>query len=196
MPETRPSSTSMPPPHKGPSTLTLLLLLALFGGGTWAVWKFMLSDEEAPPPPVDEPERVERPTALTTAEPEPPPLPETAEPSAADAGTKQKRRLGGGCIGEINQAAVKTYAREHMGPLRTCYERRLKVNNLLQGRIVLKMTIQPSGGVSGTNVVSDSLHDSEVTSCVRQSVARWRPPAPTGGCVHVEYPFNFAPQTR
>ncbi len=198
MPETRPSSTSMVPPDKGPGKLTLLLLIVLFGGGTFAVYKFMLSGEEPPPAPIEEPERIERNTALTTSEPEPPPLPATTAPPP-DAGTSKTKRRGGGgggCPGDINQAAVKAYVRDHMGPLRSCYERRLKVNNMLQGRLLLKMTIQPAGNITSTGVLQDTVHDAEVTSCVRQAIGRWRMPAPTGGCVQVEYPFSFSPSTR
>lgn len=194
MSDTRPSATSMPPPPKGPSRWTLLLLILLFGGGTLAVYKLLLEKPERPHERIEAPPPVERPTALTTAEPEPPPLPQALAPAEDAGASKTKRRAGGGgCTGDVNAAAVKAYAQGHMGPLRTCYERRLKVNNMLMGRIVLGMTIQPSGAVSSTNVVQDSVHDSEVTSCVRQSVARWRMPAPTGGCVHVEYPFSFSP---
>jgi hypothetical protein len=41
------------------------------------------------------------------------------------------------------------------------------------------------------DIADDSMGDSEVSSCIKQLVARWRFPAPAGGSVEVEFPFVF-----
>jgi hypothetical protein len=45
--------------------------------------------------------------------------------------------------------------------------------------------------VSGVDVENDSVGDSEVATCIKQLISRWRFPAPSGGAVEVSFPFVF-----
>ena len=65
--------------------------------------------------------------------------------------------------------------------IKACYERALKRNPNLSGKVVIHWTITQAGTVSGVDVEQDTLGDAEVASCIKSLVARWRFPAPSGG---------------
>jgi TonB family protein len=180
--------------QKSSGTLIALLVLLLLGGGI--VGYLVLHKPPAPPPPPRHDDRVVVPNnSLVTAPP--PPLPDLPPPviEEPDGGSRTLHHGGGGrgCNGDVDAGAVRRYAQQNSGALRRCYERRLKMNNLLQGRMEIGLTIGPGGQVQSARISADSVRDPEVASCVRQAVQTWHLPAPTGGCVNVSYPIAFTP---
>jgi outer membrane biosynthesis protein TonB len=93
--------------------------------------------------------------------------------------------------GELDPNIVAKEVRARIGAIKACYERALKRNPNLSGKVVIHWTITPAGTVSGVDIEQDTLGDSEVTNCIKQLVSRWRFPAPSGGAVEVSYPFVF-----
>jgi outer membrane biosynthesis protein TonB len=93
--------------------------------------------------------------------------------------------------GELDPALVSKEVRTRIGAIKACYERSLKRNPNLSGKIKVRWTITAAGTVSGVEIEEDSMGDSEVTSCIKGLVGRWRFPAPSGGSVDVVYPFVF-----
>jgi hypothetical protein len=93
--------------------------------------------------------------------------------------------------GELDPGLIAKEVRARQGAIKACYERALKRNPTLTGKIVMHWTITAAGTVSGVDVESDTLGDSEVGSCIKSLVARWRFPAPAGGSVDVSFPFVF-----
>ena len=93
--------------------------------------------------------------------------------------------------GELDPALVSKEVRARIGAVKACYERALKRNPNLSGKVKVRWTITAAGTVSGVDISDDSMGDSEVSSCIKQLVARWRFPAPSGGSVEVEFPFVF-----
>ena len=93
--------------------------------------------------------------------------------------------------GELDPSLVAKEVRSRQGAIKACYERALKRNPTLTGKIVMHWTITAAGTVSGVDVEQDSLGDSEVGSCIKSLIARWRFPAPAGGSVEVSFPFVF-----
>ena len=93
--------------------------------------------------------------------------------------------------GALDPALVSKEVRARIGAVKACYERALKRNPNLSGKIKVRWTITAAGTVSGVEISDDSMGDSEVSSCIKQLVARWRFPAPSGGSVEVEFPFVF-----
>ncbi|MCA9609862.1 MAG: AgmX/PglI C-terminal domain-containing protein [Myxococcales bacterium] len=168
-----------------------------------AVWFGMQSCEEpAPVAPVAEaamdagveaPPVIEDPNLILPDE-----LPDSALP---DAGTRIRyvtRYVGGGggswsCAGDIDQAAASRAVAANNLQFRNCYERRLKVNQTLSGRITLQVRVGRDGAATGVRT-GGSLNDPEVASCVRAIAQRIRFPRPTGGCAVVAVPFDFTPQ--
>jgi hypothetical protein len=93
--------------------------------------------------------------------------------------------------GELDPAMVAKEVRTRLGAIKACYERGLKRNPNLSGKVVIHWTITQAGTVSGVDVEQDTLGDAEVASCIKSLVARWRFPAPSGGSVEVSFPFVF-----
>jgi outer membrane biosynthesis protein TonB len=93
--------------------------------------------------------------------------------------------------GELDPAMVAKEVRTRLGAIKACYERALKRNPTLSGKVVIHWTITQAGTVSGVDVEQDTLGDAEVASCMKSLVARWRFPAPAGGSVDVSFPFVF-----
>ncbi len=94
--------------------------------------------------------------------------------------------------GELNPAMVAKEVRSRLGAVKACYERALKRNPNLSGKIVIHWTITQAGTVSGVDVETDTLGDAEVASCIKLLVSHWRFPAPAGGSVEVSFPFVFS----
>jgi outer membrane biosynthesis protein TonB len=93
--------------------------------------------------------------------------------------------------GELDPNMVAKEVRTRLGAIKACYERALKRNPNLSGKVVIHWTITQAGTVSGVDVEQDTLGDAEVASCIKALVARWRFPAPSGGSVDVSFPFVF-----
>ncbi|HVZ71740.1 MAG TPA: AgmX/PglI C-terminal domain-containing protein [Polyangia bacterium] len=93
--------------------------------------------------------------------------------------------------GELDPAMVAKEVKTRLGAIKACYERALKRNPTLSGKVVIHWTITQAGTVSGVDVEQDTLGDAEVASCIKSLVARWRFPAPSGGSVDVSFPFVF-----
>jgi hypothetical protein len=93
--------------------------------------------------------------------------------------------------GDLDPSVVTSEVRKRMGAIKSCYERALKRNPSLTGKIALRWTITPAGTVSGIEVESDTMGDSEVANCIKRLIATWRFPPPKGGSVDVAFPFVF-----
>jgi hypothetical protein len=121
--------------------------------------------------------------------------------AAADTGQRNERNvprinngqpsIEAGSTGHLDPGQMAREVRGRLGALRACYERSLKRNPNLAGKLVLLLTITSAGTVSGVDLTSESLDDPDLASCVRGSVMRWRFPAPEGGGLEVSFPFVF-----
>ncbi|MEP6651706.1 MAG: AgmX/PglI C-terminal domain-containing protein [Myxococcales bacterium] len=93
--------------------------------------------------------------------------------------------------GDLDPSIVSKEVRSRLGAIKACYERALKRSPTLSGKVVIHWTITAAGTVSGVDVENDTMGDSEVASCIKSLIARWRFPAPSGGSVEVSFPFVF-----
>jgi outer membrane biosynthesis protein TonB len=93
--------------------------------------------------------------------------------------------------GQLDPGVVSKEVRTRLGAIKACYERALKRNPTLSGKVVVHWTITAAGTVSGIDVENDTMGDNEVSSCIKSLIARWRFPAPAGGSVEVSFPFVF-----
>lgn len=73
------------------------------------------------------------------------------------------------------------------------YNRELRVNPSLQGKVVLKLTIAPSGRVTMCKVVSSSLHSPELERKIAQRVKLFNFGAKKVDAVTITYPIDFLP---
>jgi len=185
--------SSLPPlkTNKGKYGIVLLIFLLTSGG----VWLYLQQTKEseskaevpepAPAPPVRE---------QFAAEIEIPE--EDAGPDANDAkvAKRQRPREPVECNGSLEAAQIRGVIN---GPPRrqvqTCYEHRLKDNNLLQGQMTVRLMIASSGAVRDVSVWG-SLRDPQVYSCVKRVARTWKFPRPAGGCVLTDVPFMMTPK--
>jgi hypothetical protein len=93
--------------------------------------------------------------------------------------------------GQLDPNIVVREVKARMSAIKACYERALKRNPGLAGKVAMRWTITGAGTVSGVEVDQDSMGDSEVTGCMKSRIATWRFPAPSGGAVEVSFPFVF-----
>ncbi|MFN3202404.1 MAG: AgmX/PglI C-terminal domain-containing protein [Bradymonadia bacterium] len=85
---------------------------------------------------------------------------------------------------------IKVVNRRQRG-LKFCYEKGLRGNPELQGKVTFSWRIGLDGRVMKVLVEDDSLQDREVTQCMQRAVKRWRFPQPDGGLCQVRFPFVF-----
>jgi hypothetical protein len=93
--------------------------------------------------------------------------------------------------GELDPNVVAKEVKRRIGAVKVCYERALKRNPALSGKIVVRWTITPEGTVTGLDVENDTLGDPEVGQCIKKNISGWRFPRPSGGSVEVSFPFVF-----
>jgi TonB family protein len=100
-----------------------------------------------------------------------------------------------GGTGEFDAKRVVAEVRKRLGAIKACYERELRKNPTLQGKVTVQFTIEQSGTVSKANAQENTTKDAAVAACVVDAVKRFRfTPGPEGGSVTFAYPFVFAPQ--
>jgi len=92
-------------------------------------------------------------------------------------------------MGKINRAAVQSVFRRRMSAIRICYEKALKVNPDVQGKITIRFTIGRAGTITDIKVTGNSTGDKSIGSCIIQKVRRWRFSPPDEGEVTFSYPF-------
>ncbi len=96
-----------------------------------------------------------------------------------------------GSSGQLDIEQLRREMKNRVGALRSCYERALRRNPQLSGKLLLRFTIVPAGSITGVQLESDSLDDPDMSNCVRRLVLSWRFPAPQGGPMDVAFPFVF-----
>jgi hypothetical protein len=97
------------------------------------------------------------------------------------------------CSGAGN-SALNSAISSRAGAARPCYERALRVNSTLQGKLMVSVRVDPQGNVCGASVAQDAIHSTEVTNCVLGIFRTAKFPAPTGGCLEVQVPLSFVPR--
>lgn len=194
-------------PDRGPGgNKTVLFLLA---GGTilMAAAGLVIYLRRTPPPPPPKPE-VEAPAAVKTLVVPTRPKPllvenDTAKQSDTDSDSgdtddkkTKKKRVGDAATGTIDTKAVNSYINQNFSQVKACYERRLKVNSFLEGKLDLNIVVSTSGKVAAVTVNSDSVRDAEMLSCVKTTIRAWEFPKPEGGRVVIAKTFNFKKKDR
>lgn len=188
------------PPPSSSGNLKYVAIGLFFLAGAVGLW---LVTQKAPPPPISAPAPASVERVNSMAQPEidlvEPVVPDAAvaepvEPTKARHSGTGNKGNDWDCTGDLQEAAAGKVLNENRPQIRACYERRLKVNNVLQGDIQLRVKVGSSGKVLAT-AISGSLSDEAVFACVRTLAQGWTFPVPTGGnCAVVQVPFHFSPK--
>lgn len=184
--------STLPPlkTNKGKYGILLLLLLLAIGGFWLCVGRTRAPEPRAEVPAPTSPTREQFAPEIEIPEEEG----AGSDESEVVAATGERPREPVECNGSLEAALIRGVIN---GPPRkqvqTCYEHRLKDNNLLQGQMTVLLMIAPSGAVRNVSV-SGSLRDAQVYSCVRRAARTWKFPKPEGGCVRTAVPFTMTPK--
>lgn len=94
--------------------------------------------------------------------------------------------------GELSKDEIQRVINSHVGEIQYCYEKQLRGNAGLAGRVVLEWTVTSTGSVTVVKVSTSSLSSADATNCMIDRVKKWKFPKPRGsGNVTVVYPFVF-----
>ncbi|MBL4683790.1 MAG: AgmX/PglI C-terminal domain-containing protein [Nannocystaceae bacterium] len=114
-------------------------------------------------------------------------------------------RVGPACSWRIAPAPgpgihhIRRTVRRHENDMRVCYNRALRHNPELQGRVTLRFLIGPDGTVIAAVVADSEVRDPTMTNCLARAIKRWSFPASLDNRrpAVVSYPFYFSvPQRR
>lgn len=96
--------------------------------------------------------------------------------------------------GELSSAQISSVMKRQLKALRDCYERALKRDRTLKGKIVIRFEILESGRTAGVEI-EDNMGSKDVVKCIKGRAKYWRFPKPEGGSVFVAYPVVFTPSS-
>lgn len=94
---------------------------------------------------------------------------------------------------DISSEALGTWMWGRRGAIQSCYERELKRNHSLSGRLVLKFTISSRGRVTALDLSEGSLQNAGVSDCITSLAKGWVLPFTPEDEVPVAFPFVFSP---
>jgi outer membrane biosynthesis protein TonB len=88
---------------------------------------------------------------------------------------------------------IQKVIRRRLGGIKHCYEKRLKRNPELKGKIVIRFVVHPGGKVIEVEIADNTTGDSDLARCIASRVKAIRFPPADGGETSVTYPFILAP---
>ena len=186
----------MPSKDSGGNKMVILLLV---GGAVLLIVAGVLVFRErvAKPADIEAPVQV---TKLVAPQPTKPAIepvdtgeaPETDEDKAPEQKTKKRKpRKPSAPQSPIDAAKYNAFINSRFGQVRACYERRLKVNALLEGKVDVNISVNDRGRVNSITVNRDTVGDREMLTCVKKTVKSWEFPEPEGGGVVLAKTFMF-----
>jgi len=95
--------------------------------------------------------------------------------------------------GKVDAAAIAREIRGRRKAIAACYERALKTQPTLAGKLVVRFSLAAAGTATAVDIDDDTLGAPEVASCIRGVVLRWRFPALAEGAAELSFPFVFQP---
>lgn len=96
--------------------------------------------------------------------------------------------------GVLAKEQIDLVIKERMALYMRCYEKELRRDAQLAGKVVIRFVVDKDGSVKHAHLRATSLNNGVVESCVAAEVQQTRFPRPSGGTVIVSYPFGFQPR--
>jgi hypothetical protein len=91
----------------------------------------------------------------------------------------------------LDRDAVARYVKSRIKAIQSCYERELKLEPTLKGKLAVRITINTQGKVSDTEVDEDTLHSDAVISCIKGLIRFWKFPFTPDSDAAVQFSWNF-----
>lgn len=92
--------------------------------------------------------------------------------------------------GDADKKAVQATIRNRMSALQSCYDKALRANAGLNGKITYTITISVMGTVTAVQVLDDSLQDDAVRNCTVAKIKGWRFPTTPGAEASSDVTFS------
>jgi len=111
---------------------------------------------------------------------------------------KVRLKIRGGSVGgqsgagKVDKGAVKKVFKRRSGAIKHCYEKALKSNPNVKGKVTIRFQIGTAGRITRIKVTGNTTGSSSIGSCITGKVKSWRFPSPDGGPVTFSYPFILA----
>lgn len=90
--------------------------------------------------------------------------------------------------------SIRKVMRRYQGRVKACYERELKGNPDLAGKVALAFLITAEGGVEDVDVVTNTTGNKKLGSCIKREIGRIKFPAGDDDVEIDGYPFLFSSQ--
>lgn len=114
-------------------------------------------------------------------------------------GTRQGVKIVTGGSGEdfkgaVDRAGVRRVIMVNLNTIKACYERQLRTQADLRGKLVLTWVVGEQGRVISAGVKSNELGNREVANCIIERLKTWRFPDPPANSEYevAAYPFVFS----
>jgi hypothetical protein len=95
--------------------------------------------------------------------------------------------------GEIDPNLVERFIKQNRFQLQLCYELALRRDEGATGTMEWKWRIDSRGLISDVALLSTTIKDPKMQTCIHRKISNWRFPRPRRGSVEISYPFEFAP---
>ena len=92
-----------------------------------------------------------------------------------------------------SNASLLAVIQRYSAGIQYCYGNELKRDPSIRGKLVVAITVAPSGEVTEANVVQNTTGSTRLASCALSQIRDWRFPAITGGPTTFQAPFVFTP---
>ncbi|MEN9797814.1 MAG: hypothetical protein RL653_1510 [Pseudomonadota bacterium] len=93
----------------------------------------------------------------------------------------------------VDREGLARYVKSRLRAITSCYEKELKRNPSLKGRVVVRFTIKPDGRTTDVQVDENTVGSDAVAQCIRTLIRAWTFPFKPEEEATVSYPFVFAP---
>ncbi len=90
----------------------------------------------------------------------------------------------------LDSGQIKRIISERIPQVRACYERELKKNSGLAGKVLVAWTIREDGSVTSPKARTNTTGNRALVPCITKAVSKWRFPK-SGSPSDVEFPFVF-----
>ncbi len=92
---------------------------------------------------------------------------------------------------DVDREALARYIKARLTAIRGCYEKELKRNPTLKGKVVVRFNITPAGRAGDIRLEENSVGSAEVGLCIVSLMRSWVFPFKPPDEVAVQYPFLF-----